>query len=92
MLILRSFYLYFFDEKNFIFILKKYCMKLQELIQNPLYKKKFVLEKLLSHYLNKTREELWMDAEQDIPEDILKRVQQDYNDYDKEDKPLEYLL
>jgi hypothetical protein len=33
-----------------------------------------------------------MDAEQDIPEDILKRVQQDYNDYDKEDKPLEYLL
>ena len=46
-------------------------MKLQELIQNPLYKKKFVLEKLLSHYLNKTREELWMDAEQDIPEDIL---------------------
>lgn len=67
-------------------------MKLQELIQNPLYKKKFVLEKLLSHYLNKTREELWMDAEQDIPEDILKRVQQDYNDYDKEDKPLEYLL
>ena len=71
---------------------KKYCMKLQELIQNPLYKKKFVLEKLLSHYLNKTREELWMDAEQDIPEDILKRVQQDYNDYDKEDKPLEYLL
>ena len=33
-----------------------------------------------------------MNAEQDIPEDILKRVQQDYNDYDKEDKPLEYLL
>nr|MBR6100616.1 hypothetical protein [bacterium] len=43
-----------------------YVMKIQELIQNPDFKKKFILEKLLCHYLNKTRTELWTDAQEEL--------------------------
>lgn len=67
-------------------------MQLQTLIQNPTFKKKFVLEKLLCHYLGKSRTELRTDAEQELPEEILKKVQEDYRAYEEDDKPLEYLL
>ncbi len=67
-------------------------MQLQTLIQNPNFKKKFVLEKLLCHYLRKSRAELRTDAEQEIPQEILTKVQEDYRAYEEEDKPLEYLV
>ncbi|MBF0932512.1 MAG: hypothetical protein HXJ92_03860, partial [candidate division SR1 bacterium] len=53
-------------------------MQLQALIQNPAYKKKFVLEKLLCHYLDKTRTELWIDAEQELSVELVKKIQEDY--------------
>ena len=67
-------------------------MQLQALIQNPAYKKKFVLEKLLCHYLDKTRTELWTDAEQELPEELVKKIQEDYRAYEEDEKPLEYIL
>ena len=67
-------------------------MQLQALIQNPAYKKKFVLEKLLCHYLDKTRTELWTDAEQELSEELVKKIQEDYRAYEEDDKPLEYIL
>ena len=67
-------------------------MQLQALIQNPAYKKKFVLEKLLCHYLDKTRTELWIDAEQELSEELVKKIQEDYRAYEEDEKPLEYIL
>ena len=67
-------------------------MQLQALIQNPAYKKKFVLEKLLCHYLDKTRTELWTDAEQELSEELVKKIQEDYRTYEEDEKPLEYIL
>ena len=67
-------------------------MQLQALIQNPAYKKKFVLEKLLCHYLDKTRTELWTDAEQELSEELVKKIQDDYRAYEEDEKPLEYIL
>ena len=67
-------------------------MQLQALIQNPAYKKKFVLEKLLCHYLDKTRTELWTDAEQELSEELVKTIQEDYRAYEEDEKPLEYIL
>ena len=67
-------------------------MQLQALIQNPAYKKKFVLEKLLCHYLDKTRTELWTDAEQKLSEELVKKIQEDYRAYEEDEKPLEYIL
>ena len=67
-------------------------MRLQALIQNPAYKKKFVLEKLLCHYLDKTRTELWTDAEQELSEELVKKIQEDYRAYEEDEKPLEYIL
>ena len=67
-------------------------MQLQALIQNPAYKKKFVLEKLLCHCLDKTRTELWTDAEQELSEELVKKIQEDYRAYEEDEKPLEYIL
>lgn len=67
-------------------------MQLQALIQNSAYKKKFVLEKLLCHYLDKTRTELWTDAEQELSEELVKKIQEDYRAYEEDEKPLEYIL
>lgn len=67
-------------------------MQLQQLIQDPQYKKKFVLEKLLCHYLNLTRPQLWTNSEFEIPEEILEKVQKGYHDYVELEKPLEYIL
>ena len=67
-------------------------MQLQALIQNPAYKKKFVLEKLLCHYLDKARTELWTDAEQELSEELVKKIQEDYRAYEEDEKPLEYIL
>lgn len=67
-------------------------MQLQTLIQNPSYKKKFVLEKLLCHYLDKSRTQLWTDAQEEIPQDIVELVEKGYREYVDEEKPLEYIL
>lgn len=67
-------------------------MQLQALIQENTFKKKFVLEKLLCHYLNKTRAELRTDSEQEISNEIEQQIRADYRAYEEEDKPLEYLL
>lgn len=67
-------------------------MQLQMLIQDPAFKKKFVLEKLLCHYLNTTRTDLRTNAQQEISPEIEQRIRADYHAYEEEDKPLEYLL
>ena len=67
-------------------------MKIQEFIQNPAYKKKFILEKLLCHYLNKTRTELWTDAEEELDSNLVDKIKEDYRVYEEDSKPLEYLL
>ncbi len=67
-------------------------MQVQQLIQDPAFKKKFVLEKLLCHYLNKERAELRTDAEQELPAELEEQIRADYRAYEEEDKPLEYLL
>lgn len=67
-------------------------MKLQQLFQDSGYKKKFVLEKLLAHFLNKTREELWIDSEFEIDSETLTTIQKAYREYVEDEKPLEYIL
>ena len=67
-------------------------MKLQQLLQDPNYKKKFVLEKLLCHFLSKTREELWIQCDIEITGDTLEKIQKVYREYVEEEKPLEYIL
>lgn len=67
-------------------------MQLQILIQDPAFKKKFVLEKLLCHYLNTTRTDLRTNAQQELSPEIEQRIRADYRAYEEEDKPLEYLL
>lgn len=67
-------------------------MKLQQLLQDPNYKKKFVLEKLLCYFLSKTREELWIQGDIEITGDTLEKIQKAYREYVEEEKPLEYIL
>ena len=41
-------------------------MLLQDLLQNPEYKQKFVLEKFIQEVLQISREEMWMQMDKEI--------------------------
>ncbi len=67
-------------------------MKIQELLQNPDYQQKRVLENLICHFLDITREDLWTQLDNEIDSNIFEKVDQAYNDFVVKKKPLEYVL
>ncbi|MDR2416390.1 MAG: hypothetical protein LBD75_07530 [Candidatus Peribacteria bacterium] len=67
-------------------------MNIQTLLKNPTYKQKFVLEKLLQAHLGLTREQIWLHLDDELTDQQLNQIQQDYHAYIVEKKPLEYIL
>ena len=67
-------------------------MNIQSLLQNPDYKQKFVLEKLIQEYLGYNRETMRLKLEEEIPTNTLQQIQQAYKSYTEDKKPLEYIL
>ncbi len=64
----------------------------QTLLQNPEFKKKSVLEALIREYTKMSREDIWLNLEQEIESWILTKILQGYHEYTQEKKPLEYIL
>jgi release factor glutamine methyltransferase len=67
-------------------------MTLQQLLQHPDYKQKFILEKLIQEYLGYTREAMRLHLDQQLHNEQLDQIQQAYHDYTVHKKPLEYIL
>ena len=67
-------------------------MKIQELLQNPDYQQKRVLENLICHFLDISREDLWTKLDNELDSNIFEKVDQAYNDFVIKKKPLEYVL
>ena len=67
-------------------------MKIQELLQNPDYQQKRVLENLICHFLAISREDLWTKLDNELDSNIFEKVDQAYNDFVIKKKPLEYVL
>lgn len=67
-------------------------MTLQELLQNPKYKQKFVLEKLIQEYLWYSREEMWINLDNNISSEKFEIIETAYRSYVEDKKPLEYIL
>lgn len=67
-------------------------MRIQELLQNPNYKQKRVLENLICHFLEINREKLRLSLDQEIEDRILSQINQAYDDFVIQKKPLEYVL
>ncbi len=67
-------------------------MKIIDILQNPAYAQKNVVEKLLCYKLNLTKEGLFTNSEQEIDPTDLERIRSSYDDYSLHKKPLEYIL
>ena len=67
-------------------------MTIAELLANPQFSEKYVLQKLIMEYLHCTREQMWTEGSKDISEDLLNKIQIGYKAYVEEKKPLEYIL
>lgn len=67
-------------------------MTIQKLLQNEKYQQKRVLENLICHFLEISREELWLSVEQKIDEKILNKILEAYDHFVIDKKPLEYVL
>jgi predicted XRE-type DNA-binding protein len=67
-------------------------MLLQELLQNPKYKQKFVLEKFIQDVLHISREEMWMLLNKEISKSEEDQILIYYRAYIEDKKPMEYIL
>ena len=67
-------------------------MKIQELLQDPKIQQKRVMENLICHFLNITREDLWTQLDNEIDTNIEEKIMQAYDDFVVKKKPLEYVL
>ncbi|GHW02527.1 hypothetical protein AGMMS50249_3130 [candidate division SR1 bacterium] len=67
-------------------------MTFGELLKNPKFKKKSVLEALIKEYTNQKREEIWLHLDDQIDSDVLIKILKGYGEYVDEKKPLEYIL
>ncbi|MBO7504618.1 hypothetical protein J6T66_00090 [bacterium] len=67
-------------------------MLLQDLLQNPEYKQKFVLEKFIQEVLQISREEMWMQMDKEVTEPEVDQILRYYHSYVENKKPMEYIL
>jgi hypothetical protein len=67
-------------------------MLLQNLLQNPEYKQKFVLEKLIQEVLQISREEMWMQMDKEVSKSEVDQILTYYRSYIEDKKPMEYIL
>ena len=67
-------------------------MKIQELLQNPKIQQKRVMENLICHFFDISREELWTKLDNELDKIIEEKVMQAYDDFVVKKKPLEYVL
>ena len=67
-------------------------MFLQDLLQNPEYKQKFVLEKFIQEVLQISREEMWMQLDKEISSSEVDQILTYYRAYVDDKKPMEYIL
>jgi release factor glutamine methyltransferase len=67
-------------------------MNIQTLLKNPAYKQKFFLEKLLQAHLKFTREQLRLHLDDELTDQQIHQIQQEYHAHTVEKKPLEYIL
>ena len=67
-------------------------MKIQELLQDPKIQQKRVMENLICHFLDISREDLWTNLDNEIDTNIETKIMQAYDDFVVKKKPLEYVL
>ena len=67
-------------------------MLLQDLLQNPEYKQKFVLEKFIQEVLQISREEMRTQMEKEISGPEVDQILTYYRAYVEDKKPMEYIL
>lgn len=67
-------------------------MKLGEFLQNPEFKQKFILEKLIQEFCGLTREEIRTNTDKEITEEQKNTLINAYKSYLIDKKPLEYVV
>lgn len=67
-------------------------MKIGDLLQSSEYKQKFVLEKFIQDALQISREEMWMQIDQELTTAESDLIIRNYNSYVVDKKPMEYIL
>lgn len=67
-------------------------MTIQDLIANPDYPQKIILQKLICHFCNISREDMRVKSDQEIKNSDLEKIISWYNAYVKDSKPLDYIL
>lgn len=67
-------------------------MTIFDLVANRDYQNKHVLTKLIEHHTGVPYKQIVMHYDDVVTDDVAKRIVSDYRSYDKDKKPLEYIV
>jgi len=67
-------------------------MMIGELLADISYAQKTILQKLIMHYLDLSREEMWIQSDTEIADSILQSIVDGYSKYVDQKMPLEYIV
>jgi len=67
-------------------------MNIKELLQNKEFKNKYILKFLIEDFFSFTKEDLYKKWGKKINEDIFKKIEKTYKDYEDKKVPIEYIL
>lgn len=83
---------YCYTRYQIMFYFYYISMKIQELLQDPKIQQKRVMENLICHFLDISREDLWTQLDNELDTNIEVKIMQAYDDFVVKKKPLEYVL
>lgn len=83
---------YCYTRYQIMFYFYYISMKIQELLQDPKIQQKRVMENLICHFLDISRENLWTQLDNELDTNIEVKIMQAYDDFVVKKKPLEYVL
>jgi len=67
-------------------------MTIGQLLADTQYGQKTILQKLIMHYCVLSREEMWIQADFQIPENVVEDIVLGYKKYIEQKMPLEYIV
>ena len=83
---------YCYTRYQIMFYFYYISMKIQELLQDTKIQQKRVMENLICHFLDISREDLWTQLDNELDTNIEVKIMQAYDDFVVKKKPLEYVL
>ena len=67
-------------------------MTIEQLVSNPNLKEKFVLQRLICHFMHREKDEFWMNMSTELNPEMEAKITASYHMISDEKRPMEYVI